>query len=177
MSRTISFRDLLVCEELRHIKNEIELLSIQNDALVSNILSKIGFDIDYPVLYVPCKHRDMQNKVAIGFMAVGEISLNRAFINSPMCSITERMVAASYTDPSMTRELGALMGNTVNYRRLLSEDIESEGDELPDDMLEADRHEVASQIKVLCEIRDAIRGDMYNEAGDLKTYEEYSARQ
>jgi hypothetical protein len=173
MSRTISFRDLLVCEELAHIKNEIELLHPDNDDLVADILSKIGFDVEYPVLYVPSKHRDMQNKIEVGFMAVGEISLNRSFINSPMCSITERMVAASYTDPTMTRELAGLMGHSINYKVLLSEDAEYDGEELPNEMLEPDREHVAKQIKQLADIRDAIRGDMYNEAGDLKTFAEY----
>lgn len=173
MSRTISFRDLLVAEELAHIKNEIELLAIENDALVESILKKIGFDTDYPITYIPSKHRDMQNKVAVGFMVVGEISLNRSFINSSLCSTTERLVASSYTDPSMTRELSNLMGNHINFKALIAEEGEGESDELPSDMLEPDREFVALQIKQLAEIRDMIRGTMYNEAGDLKTFEEY----
>lgn len=173
MSRTVSFRDLLVCSKLAHIKNEIELLSIENDAVMASILGQVGFDIEYPITYVPVKHRDMQNKVAVGFMAVGDISINRSFVNSYLCSTVERMIAASYSDPSLTRELGALMGHHVNYRSLLEDDAEWSGEELPDEMLEPDRHEVARQIASLIEIRDTIRGSQYNESGDLKTYEEY----
>jgi len=173
MSRTISFRDLMLCEELAHIKNEVELLHTSNDDLMRSLLSKIGFDVDYPVAYIPSKHRDMQNKIAVGFMAVGDISLNREFINSPMCSVTERMVAASYTDPSLTRELSNLMGNQVNLKTLMSDESEYDGEELADDMLEPDREFVSAQIKVLESIRDDIRGSMYNDAGDLKTYDEY----
>lgn len=171
--KTISFRDLLVCEELAHIKNEIELLHPSNDALMEDILSKVGIDTQYAVLYIPSNHRDMQNKVAIGFMAVGDISINRAFINSPMCSTTERMVAASYTDPSLTRELANLMGGTVNFRSLQDESIDFEGEELPEDMLEPDRAEVTKQLEQLVALRDVIRGTPYNEAGDLRTFAEY----
>lgn len=173
MSRTVSFRDLMVCTKLSHIKNEIELLDIKNDAIMSDILSEIGIDIEYPVTYVPSKHRDLQNKVGVGFMAVGDISLNRSFINSSLCSVTERMIAASYSDPSLTRELGTLLGHQVNFRSLLEDETEFDGDELPEDQLEPDRHEVAAQIKYLAELRDSIRGSMYNEAGDLKTFQEY----
>jgi hypothetical protein len=163
----------MLCTKLAHIKNEIELLDIKNDDIMSDILSQIGFDVEYPITYVPVKHRDMRNNVAVGFMAVGDISLNRSFINSFMCSATERMIAACYSDPSLTRELGTLMGTHVNYRSLLEDESEYDGEELPDEMLEPDRHAVTAQIKQLAELRDAIRGSMYNEAGDLKTFQEY----
>lgn len=175
MSRVVSFRDLLVCSKLAHIKNEIELLHVENDDLMSSILSAIGFDTDYPVTYIPAKHRCMQNKVAVGFMAVGEISLNRAFVSSNICTPTERMIASSYTDPSLTRELARLAGNHVNFKSLLEDEAEGDGDELPEDMLEPDRDVVAAQIRSLADLRDHIRGSMYNEAGDLKTYEEYKS--
>ena len=171
--KTISFRDILVCEELSHIKNEIDLLSIENDEVMEKILAACGIDTQYSVLYIPSKHRDMQNKVSIGFMAVGDISINRKFINSPMCSTTERMVAASYTDPSLTRELANLMGGTVNFRSLQEESMDFEGEELPEDMLELDRVAVANQIKQLADLRDMIRGTPYNEAGEIKCFWEY----
>lgn len=173
MSRVISFRDLMVCTKLAHIRNEIELLNIENDDVVASILAQVGFDVDYPVLYVPSKHRDMQNKVSVGFMAVGDISLNRSFVNSYLCSTTERMIAACYTDPSLMRELNRLTGNRVNYKALLADEGEGDLEELPEDMLEPDRDIISAQIKQLTELRDSIRGGIYNEAGDLKTFAEY----
>jgi nicotinamide mononucleotide adenylyltransferase len=115
----------------------------------------------------------MRNNVAVGFMAVGDISLNRSFVNSYMCSATERMIAACYSDLSLMRELGTLMGTHVNYRSLLEDESEYDGEDLPEDMLEPDRHAVAAQIKQLAELRDSIRGPMYNEAGDIRTFNEY----
>lgn len=174
MSRTVSFRDLLVCEELAHIKNEVELVHPANDALMESILRKVGFDVDYPVVYVPSKHRDMQNKVAVGFQAVGEISINRDFINSPMCSVTERMVAASYSDRSLTRELAQLSAGQVSYKAITDDaDYGDEEDDFPNECIEEDYEYVSSQIKQLEQLRDTLRGTMFNEAGDLKTFAEY----
>ena len=172
MSRTISFRDLQLCTVFAGM-NEIMMLDPSNDAAMASVLSKVGFDIDYPITYAPSKHRCMGNKVAVGYMAVGDISINRAFVNSYMCSTVERMIAASYSDPSLTRELGTLMGHHVNYRSLLNDEAEWDGEELPENMLESDRHEVAMQIKQLEELRDSIRGSQYNDAGDLKCFSEY----
>jgi hypothetical protein len=155
--------------------NEIEMLHPDNDKAMALVLSKIGFDVEYPIQYLPSKHRDMNNKVAVGFMACGDISINRAFVNSYLCSTVERMIAASYVDPSLTRELGALMGHHVNYRSLLDDDTEWAGDEMPEDMLEPDFEEVGRQIATLAEIRDSLRGSQYNESGDLKTYAEYQS--
>lgn len=173
MARVLSFSDLMLCSQLSHIRNEVELLSIENDDLVASILGQLGFDLDYGVAYIPAKHRNLQNKVLIGYRVIGEISLNRAFINSPLCSLTERLVATAYTDPSLTRLLSTLTGNHVNLKSILEDEVEGEGEELPEDMLEPDREYVAAQIKQLEEIRDSIRGSPFNEAGDWRTYEEY----
>jgi hypothetical protein len=175
MSRTVSFRDLQLCTAFAGM-NEIAMLRIENDAAMAEVLSQIGFDVEYPITYVPSKHRDMQNKVGVGYMCVGDISINRKFVNSYLCSTVERMIAASYSDPSLTRELGALMGHHVNYRSLLEDDAEWGGEELPEDMLEPDRREVAALIQSLAELRDSIRGSQYNESGDLKCYEEYRCK-
>lgn len=173
MSRTISFSDLMLASSLSHIKNEIEMLHIDNDEAVSKVLEQIGFDIEYPVSYIPLKHRSMQNKVAVGFMAVGEISLNKSYINSKLCTLTERMIAACYTDPSLTKELSNLMGMRANFRLLLENGKDGSSEDLPEHMLEPDRESVSQQIKALENVRDMIRGSLYNDRGEAKCYWEY----
>jgi hypothetical protein len=163
----------MVAESLAHIRNEIELLSIENDDAVGAVLEQIGFDLEYPVSYIPAKHRNMQGKVVIGFLAVGEINMNRSFINSRLCTLTERMIAAAYTDPSLTRELGNLMGMRANFRTLLDNGNAVSNENLPEDMLEPDRDIVLQQLKDLEAVRDAIRGPLYNDRGEAKTYAEY----
>lgn len=171
MSRVFSFRDLRLIPALSEY-NEIELLHPSMDEKMNHFLGQLGFDLDYAILYVPAKHRDMQGKVGVGFRAVGEISINRAFITSPLCSITERLIAASYTDPSLTRELCQLMGNSISFKGSEADDTLHE--DWPEDLYEPDYEEVTQQIKTLEDLRDQIRGPMHNEYGSLKTPREYA---
>ena len=172
MSKTVSFRDLQVCSLFKNM-NEIEMLRLANDDTMKLVLGQIGFDTDYPITYEPSKHRCMRGKVDIGFRAVGEINMNSEFIDSPLCTLTERMIAAAYIDPSLTRELSNLMGMRVNFRTLLENGSDSASKDLPEDMLEPDRDLVAKQIISLEELRDSIRGNMFNDRGEAKTYEQY----
>lgn len=166
MSRVFSFRDLRLIPELSKF-NEIQLIHPDMDKAVNKYLGQLGFDLDYAVQYVPANHRDMQGNVGVGFRAVGEISINRSFINSPLCSITERMIAAFHTDPGLARELAALMGNSISFK-----DTEYEGDtseeDFPENLIEPTYNEVSQQIKALEAIRDELRGSPYNEDGSLK---------
>ena len=173
MSKAISFRDLQVCSFFNGM-NEIEMISLKNDKLMEHALVQIGFDTEYPVSYEPSKHRCMRGKVAVGFRAVGEINLNRSYINSPMCTLTERMIAAAYTDPSLTKEMSSLMGMRVNFRSLLDNGNDSSNEDLPEDMLEPDREFVGQQIRELERLRDVIRGPLFNNRGEAKTFLEYS---
>ena len=170
--KNISFRDLRLCTKFSGM-NEIQMLKLSNDDDMASVLQQIGFDTEYAVTYVPLVHRDMQNNVGLGFMAVGEINMNSEFIESPLCTLTERMIAAAYIDPSLTRELSSLMGMRVNFRTLLEDGTDSSSKDLPDEMLEPDRDFVGKQITDLELLRDSIRGQMYNERGNAKTFEEY----
>ena len=172
MSKTISFRDLQVCSFFQNM-NEIQMMSLENDGAMEVALQQVGFDTDYPVSYEPSNHRCMRGKVALGFRAVGEINMNSSFIESPLCTLTERMIAAAYIDPSLTKELSSLMGMRVNFRSLLENGSDSSSEDLPDDMLEPDRDFVGKQIKDLVILRDEIRGPILNERGEAKTFAEY----
>lgn len=171
--KNISFRDLQLCSKFAGM-NEIQMLKLSNDDDMAWALQQIGFDTEYAVSYVPLIHRDMQNHVGLGFMAVGEINMNSSFIESPLCTLTERMIAAAYIDPSLTRELSSLMGMRVNFRSLLEDGTDSCNKDLPEDMLEPDRDFVGQQIVELEKLRDSIRGEMLNNRGEAKTYSEYT---
>jgi hypothetical protein len=172
MSKVLSFRDLLLLDELKGY-NEIQLLHPSMDATVNKYLAEIGFDVDYGILYVPNKHRDMQGNVGVGFRAVGEISINRSFINSPACSPIERIIAASYQDPSLARELASMLGSSVNFKMEQEAELEPD-EEFPPELIEPDYEEVKAQIKMLETIRDQIRGPFINDYGNVKTAEEYN---
>lgn len=169
MSKVISCSDLLLAEELAHVKNEVELLSIDNDDIVCCILEKLGFDTMYPIAYVPSKHRNMQGQVVIGYQLVGDVTLNRLVLNSPVCDATDRLIAANYQDPSMARELAGMMNIQCNYSSEDSEEVVFDEDA----EVEEDYEWVAQQIRQLETVRDAIRGSMFNEQGEIKTFSEY----
>lgn len=174
---SISVRDLLKIEELKHF-NEVQLIHPSNDALVNKYLDELAFDIDYATAYLPSKHRDLTGKIAVGYRIVGELSINRKHINSPYCGITERLVAASYTDTSLMKELAELAGKSRNFDGYAGDDMPDGDDEralFPLDQQEPDYLEVAQQIKVLENIRDGIRGPMYSASGAMKMPEEYQA--
>lgn len=170
MSRVFSFRDLQRIPALSSL-TEIQLLAIERDDLVNQYLGQLGFDLNKAILYVPAKHRDLAGKVAIGYRAVGDIDPHdREFLNSSLCLPIERLVAASKTDLSLTRELAKLMGSTVE----LKDDHAVEDDDgYPDELIEEDCDSVQEEILMLENIRDMIRGSPYNEHGALKTPREY----
>jgi hypothetical protein len=155
--KVISFRDLKLADELKHL-NEVEMLFPENDALMHEVLWQCGFDPAKEIEYVPSKHRDMQGKVAIGFQAIGSVCTSRKLLNSCVSDITDRMCAAAYTDPSLTRELASMMGNTINYKALLEAEgvVEDENNEEP---VEEDYEWTVQQIMQLQAVHDMIRGN------------------
>lgn len=166
MSRVLSFRDILRIPEFKDY-NEIGLLHPSMDSRVNFYLGQLGFDLDYAIVYEPSKHRDMAGKVAVGFRAIGEISINNAFIGSRLATFEDRMMAAYNKDPGLARELANLGGNSVSFK---SAEIENsaEDEEFPDTLIEPDYEEVAREIRNLEKIRDAIRVDVRDESGSFK---------
>lgn len=164
--RTFSFRDLRLIPELKQY-NELYLIRPCMDRIMFGYLGQLGFDLNYPIQYIPAKHRDMQNKVGIGFRAVGQISTNRKFINSKLCSVEERLIAASYTDLSLARHLAQLLGSSTALNSVV--DIQEDDPDFPPELIEPDYESVAAQILRLEKIRDEVRGNPYNAYGSLKT--------
>jgi hypothetical protein len=164
--RTFSFRDLLRIPVLsKH--NEVYLLHPVMDRTMFNILSQLGFDMARPIQYVPTKHRDLGKKVAVGFQAVGYVTQDRAFLKSPLCTIEERLIAASYVDMSLARELATLMGSSSAFNSMPTGDTEDP--DFPPELIEPDYEDVKRQILSLEKIRDQIRPNQYNEYGALKS--------
>jgi hypothetical protein len=166
MNRVLSFRDLRLIPELAQY-NEIELLNPELDSLVNSFLAKLGFDLDYGVMYEPSKHRDMQGKVGIGFRVIGELDINRNVVNSSLCGIEDRLAVAAYLDPTFIKEISPMLGSRIDYKAFQDEPA-SDTDDYAPDYTEDDYEAVSSQLKLLTQLRDDIRGSIYNEAGDIK---------
>jgi hypothetical protein len=177
MSRVISFRDLISTVPWLKGYTEIELLDLGMDSEVNRALSELGYNINAAILYVPSKHRDRAGKVGVGYTAIGDIDpYNREFLNSRVCLPIERLIAASQTDMSLCKELAKLMGTTTaDLRDTAIMDTAVYEEQPTTEYLEDDAEQVESEILNLCEIRDRIRGNKFNEHGALKTPREYAA--
>lgn len=120
MSRVISCRDLLLAEELSHIKNQIELIHPKNDDLVKSILNEIGFDTRHVFEYLASNHRDMQGNTGIGFICIGDINRDKRF--KQFLDTHLRIVAAGIGDISLGKEMASLQGRSYNYNKNENED-------------------------------------------------------
>lgn len=114
MSKVISFSDLKLHSSLSGL-NEVQMLSIDMDDTINAILEEIGFDVDYGITYFPAKHRNLQNNILIGYMASGEVSINRKHLTSVYADLTDVLIASSYSDTSLTKELANLSGLSRSY--------------------------------------------------------------
>lgn len=178
MSRVMSFRDLLLVPALSHL-NEIEMLYPYNDSLINSVLDQLGFNINAAILYVPANHRDIRNKTGVGFRAVGEITQDRSFLNSSLCTPVDRAISASFSDMSLAKEMAKLMGSSaVDFRNTAVDGaLDDYEPGASREYLEDDYEEVTSNISFLEHLRDDIRGTPYNSYGNLKTPKEYAEDQ
>lgn len=175
MAKVISFSDLKLHSSLSGL-NEVQMLSIDMDDKINAILAEIGFDVDYGITYFPAKHRNLQNNILIGFMAAGEVSINRKHLTSVYADLTDVLIAASFTDPSLTKELANLSGLSRSYDNNQESDDYGDGQQdMPANQLEEDWEDIEKQIRQLEEIRDMIRGPQMDESGSAKTAEQYKA--
>jgi hypothetical protein len=153
--------------------NEVELLHPSKDKLVAKYLEQLGFNTDAPVQYIPNKHRDVQNNVAVGFRAVGTIATDSPFLKTSLATMEDRIMATFFKDPSLARELAQMLNTGISFvdaDDVLPEDAQ---EEFPEELIEPDYEEVSDELKTLEDLRDSIRGSMFNESGAPKTYAEY----
>lgn len=134
---------------------EIDLLSLDYDVKVFPYLYEMGVDTDKPVFIVAANFRDSNNKVGVGYLYQGEMRRDRQFINSPWCSIIDRVSIAYSKDFSLGQELVQLMNKTFDPAALAEMD-EKEWEE--DGVQIDENYEKNSQlIATLLAVRDAVR--------------------
>lgn len=177
--KVLSLRDLMLCEELSHIPNEVTLIHPSNDKLVASLIEQLGYNINKAWHYEPSFHRDMQNKTQVGFMLVGEYNTDPKYRH--LMDMTDRLVIAGMVDPSLAKEMLEIQGKRFNYKnddeidfksrqkpndpRYYSEDellemgysmgeVEDEYDSVEDNC-----DAVTSQINALLAVRFDLRGE------------------
>lgn len=164
--KTISVTDLILADTLAHLK-PLDLVHPKNTELLKPVLKTLGFDLDYPIQFIPSQHRNMQGKVVISYQIVGEVECNAEFLNSAWATHEDRMIAAGYRDLSLAHDLAssATIGRDYNSGEGVIE-------ALPPDMLNPDEKSIRDQITMLEDYLRAVRGDPYKEDGGLTTIDE-----
>jgi hypothetical protein len=169
--KAISFSDIKKASWLQGF-NEVQMLSIDMDEKVNRVLHELGVDLDYGVSYYAAQHRNLAGEVIVGYMACGEIQINRKFLSSKFADLTDLMVASAFTDPSLTFALGELTGKTRSYNH--SHSLEDDSDKsFLKEHVEPACWTIEKQIKSMNDLVEFIRGPSHNSAGTVKTPEEY----
>ena len=174
--KSVSVTDLKLIPELSHL-NYFEMIDPKNDHLVNPFLEIMGMDLDYPLQYVAKQHRNLQNKVVINYMIIGETNINREHITGPWGSLTDRMIAAAYQDPSLCKELGSHLNTSLDYNAFKGgRDQPDEQPSTADFPTTDEERMITAQIKQLEELLLHIRGDQRREDGGYKYPHEYSVK-
>ena len=170
--KSISLTDLKLVSWLSHLTEE-QLIHPDNDHLVMPALAELGFNINEPVEYFPCQHRNMQNKVVISYLLIGTMSLRREHITGKWSTLTDRMVAAAYQDPSLCRELCAHLNSSLNYNSFNGKDMPEDKVSNGEFPTTPEEEAITKEIQHLASLLLKVRGNPYKEDGGLKSFEDY----
>jgi len=166
--KTISVTDLMAkVDELSHLRM-IDFPDPKNDALIAPYLKVLGFDLDYPIQYIPCQHRNLQGQVVIAYLIAGEVDINSNFLNSSFATPEDRLIAAGYKDMSLANEMSRSLSTSRDYNSGVVEGF-------PAELTNPDEKAIIEQIEVLQNLLDVVRPNRFSDGGRLKTMAEYHA--
>jgi hypothetical protein len=160
--KVISVTDLQLVPELSHLR-QMDFIDPANTELLRPVLKTLGFDLEYPVQFIPSQHRNLQGKVVISYQIVGDVEINESFLSSEWATAEDRMIAAGYRDVGLAADLAASMTIGRDYEG------ESKGEALAPDQLNPDADIISAQIKVLEDALLLVRGDPFKEDGSRST--------
>ena len=167
MTINISFRDILTIPAMSHLR-EMDLLNPENDALALPFLYDMGIDTRFP-LHITCNlHRDLNNKVAVGYRYTGYMRRDKAFTKSPFCDMISRVAIAMDRDVSLGMHMAGMLNQTLDFDKMVSE-ANIDGNEREAEEMEDDTEYVANSvlIRTLEELRDSVRGNNNNNVKEV----------
>lgn len=162
MDKTISVTDLQLIPELKHLRM-LDFINPDNDKVIAPYLKILGFDLEYPIAFIPSQHRNMQGRVVIAYIIAGEVEINDSFQSSSFCTPEDRQIAAGYRDMSMANDLAQGAASCRDYGNDSSEGF-------PPDQSNPDENDIMMQIKVLEDLLLNVRGNPYKQDGSRKLY-------
>ena len=162
-----SVTDLMLIPELSHLR-QLDFIDPANTELLKPFLKILGYDLDYPIQFIPSRHRNLQGQVVISYQIVGDIECNESFLNSVWCTSEDRMIVAGYNDLTISEDMAAAMTACRPYG-----DTGAHDDGFPLDQCEPDEKETLDQIKQLEELLLQIRGNPYRKDGSMATLDQF----
>jgi hypothetical protein len=163
--KTFSVTDLKLIPELSHLRM-LDFIDPKNSDLIAPFLKVLGFDLDYPIQFVPSQHRNLQGKVVIAYMIVGEVECNASFLESSWATVEDRIIVAGYRDLGKADAMAMSLTTGREYDTGAVEGF-------PPDLANPDEDEIAMQIKVLSDLLLAVRGTPFKQDGSRFTLSEH----
>ncbi len=163
--KTFSVTDLKLIPELSHLRM-LDFIDPKNDKLIAPYLRIVGFDLDYPVQYIPSKHRNLQGQEIIAYQIVGEVECNESFLNGPWATTEDRIIAAGYRDIGKAEDMAQALTSARDYDSGVVEGF-------PPDLANPDEAEILMQIKVLEDLLLNVRGSPFKQDGSRFTLAEW----
>lgn len=163
--KNISVTDLMLIPELSDLRM-LDFIDPKYTSRISPFLKIVGFDLDYPIEFIPSQHRNIQGKEVIAYMIVGELECNDSFLSSVWATTEDRIIAAGYKDLGKARDMAQALTTARDYESGVTEGF-------PPDLVNPDEAEIAMQIKVLADLLLAVRGTPFKQDGSRFTLDEY----
>jgi hypothetical protein len=163
--KTFSATDIILFPELSHLRM-LDVIDPKHTDLISPFLKLVGFDLDYPVQFVPSQHRNLQGQVVIAYMLVGDVECNESFLNSAWATTEDRIIAAGYKDLGKAQDMAQALTSARDYDNGITEGF-------PPDLVNPDESEITMQIKVLADLLLLVRGSPFKQDGSRFTLAEH----
>lgn len=165
--KSVSFRDILRIPRFSGFR-EMDLLHPSLDESVLPYLYALGIDTRFPLEIDVFLHRDMSNKVDVGYRWCGTMRRDNEFVDSGFCEMIDRVSIAMLQDVSLGLEMCSLMNKTFDYKKAsdMSSMSDCRGNDqgLREDLedFDEDYERNSNLIKMLEEVRDSVRGNADN---------------
>lgn len=166
--KSISVTDLKLIPELSHLRM-IDFINPENDALLAPYLRMLGFDLDYPIEYVPSQHRNLQGDVVIAYRIIGDVECNDEFLSGPFATSEDRMIVRGYQDIGLADDMAKQLTSGRDYG---GDEGQSEKG-FPPELTMDNESVVTDQIHVLRELLLTVRGNPFKQDGSRRTMAEH----
>lgn len=168
--KNISVTDLMLVPELSHLRM-LDFIDPKYNDLLTPVLKVLGFDLEYPVQFIPCQHRNLQGKVVIAYLLVGEVECNSSFLTSEWATAEDRVIVAGYKDIGLAQDMATSLTSNREYGR------EGAIEGFPPELTNKDEKDILMQIQVLTDFLMIVRGSPFKQDGSRATLAEYGVEE